>query len=231
MPSPQRRKQMDRMTRSLRLGLMVGLLAFNSTQLSADDSKQRDQEKMQASMAAILADPAQRDAAAAAGQDRGMICAYCHGKTGISLKDWIPNMAGQSAKYILDQSLAYATGKREHGVMNDLSSSMTDEELINLSVFYATQEAEVYEQIHDEEIIRAGRDFYRGACKRCHGVDGRGKEGYTWIAGQKPEYVRRALSRYRNGVGGRINEKMAEVTQNMPDELINSVALYLTTLK
>ncbi|MCB1737309.1 MAG: c-type cytochrome [Gammaproteobacteria bacterium] len=211
--------------------LLVTLLGMPfASSVVADDGKNRDRDAMQAQMKAILDDPEKADAASVAGQERGAICAYCHGGDGISKKGWLPNLAGQSAEFILDQNLAYAIGERKNNVMNDLAASLTDEELINLSIYYAVQAPERIEAQVSGKDLTVGEGFYKATCTRCHGDDGRGKKGYTWIAGQKQEYVRRALTRYRDREGGRLDEEMAEVTANITDQLIDNLAAYIATL-
>ncbi|MCP5143148.1 MAG: c-type cytochrome [Gammaproteobacteria bacterium] len=210
---------------------VLGMALIVSTAQADDATRMRDQAAMQARLTEIMADPAARDAAAAAGKERGSFCAFCHGDDGISKKDWLPNLAGQSARYTLDQNLAYASGERKNQVMNDLAANMTDEELINLSVFYAVQTPERLDaDVHGKDLT-VGKNFYQSACARCHGEDGRGEKGYTWIAGQKQEYVRRALTRYRDGEGGRIDQEMAEVTASITDQLIDNLAAYIATLR
>lgn len=211
--------------------LAASLGLATTSAFAADPERARDVEAMQARMQEIMADPAARDAAAEAGEARGKICAYCHGSDGISKKAWLPNLAGQSARYILDQNLAYASGERENNVMNELAKSMTDEELINLSIFYAVQTPERIEADVVGKDLMVGENYYQSACKGCHGDDGRGEQGDTWIAGQKQEYVRRALARYRDEKGGRLNEKMGKVTAAMTDQLISNLAAYIATLK
>lgn len=211
--------------------LLIALLGMPfASSVVADDGKNRDRDAMQAQMKAILDDPERVDAASVAGQERGAICAYCHGGDGISKKGWLPNLAGQSAEFILDQNLAYAIGERKNNVMNDLAASLTDEELINLSIYYAVQAPERIEAQVSGKDLTVGENFYKATCARCHGDDGRGKKGYTWIAGQKQEYVRRALTRYRDREGGRLDEEMAEVTANITDQLIDNLAAYIATL-
>ncbi|MCB1735855.1 MAG: c-type cytochrome [Gammaproteobacteria bacterium] len=211
--------------------LLVTVLVMPFTSgMAAEAGKNRDRDAMQAEMKAILADPARTADASASGAERGAICAYCHGSDGISKKGWLPNLAGQSAEFILDQNLAYAVGDRVNNVMNDLAASMTDAELINLSVYYAVQAPERIEPELTGKDLTVGENFYKGTCTRCHGEDGRGKKGYTWIAGQKQEYVRRALARYRDREGGRMDEEMAEVTANITDQLIDNLAAYIATL-
>ena len=46
-------------------------------------------------LAALEKDPAKREQAYAAAEERILLCSKCHGKDGNSKRDYIPNLAGQ----------------------------------------------------------------------------------------------------------------------------------------
>lgn len=176
-------------------------------------------------------DPAAAAAARAAGEERAVFCKTCHGADGISTRPWIPNLAGQNVAYLLEQVVAYATGAREDYVMNQLASAFLPGDAVNLSLFYASMPNEQFAAPADLEVVRVGAQYYASVCQACHGPDGRGEKGYSWLAGQKPEYIRRALKRYRERSGGRIDPTMAAVTFKLTDVEIDSLAAYISTMR
>lgn len=183
-----------------------------------------------ASLSLLEQDPKAMEQARSRGEERAVFCKTCHGSDGISRRDWIPNLAGQNKKYLLEQILAYAAGSRKDYVMNQLASDFTDEDIVNLTLFYASLPNEQITPTGDPARVRSGGELYARICQACHGKDGRGSKGYTWIAGQKPEYVRHALQRYREGSGERTDPTMAAVTHKLTDQEIDHLATYLSTL-
>ncbi len=62
------------------------------------------------------------DADADAGNARATaVCAACHGASGISVIDTIPNLAGQKRAYLESQLRALKDGSRKNPVMNAIA--------------------------------------------------------------------------------------------------------------
>ena len=98
-----------------------------------------------------------------AGEERALICAYCHGDDGNSLKPEVPNLAGQNPDYLLEQVGHFANGARKDFVMNSLASKFTEDDQVNLAIFYASQEVKTTEFVGDhgtacQEICTDGND-------------------------------------------------------------------------
>jgi cytochrome c553 len=209
----------------LRMGLLCGVPFGSGAAADLDlDARRKQLERVQD-------DPGAVAAARSAGEQRAAFCKTCHGTDGISTRPWIPNLAGQNVDFLLEQIVAYATGSREDYVMNELAASFLPEDVINLSLFYASMPNEQFPEPADPEEVRLGEQYYASVCQACHGADGRGEKGYSWLAGQKPEYIRRALERYRERTGGRLDPTMVAVTHKLTDEEIDSLAAYISTMR
>jgi cytochrome c553 len=52
------------------------------------------------------------------------VCASCHGATGVSVSDAIPNLAGQKAVYLENQLKALKDASRKNAVMNAIARSL-----------------------------------------------------------------------------------------------------------
>jgi len=72
-----------------------------------------------------------------AGQMRAATCFACHGPEGISLNPKYPNLAGQSAEYLMKQLNAFRIGDRKDPVMTAMASSMNDADVENVAAFFA----------------------------------------------------------------------------------------------
>ena len=66
------------------------------------------------------------------------LCQTCHGMDGIATTTTVPNIAGQQMDYLVIQLEAYRSGKREHPQMTIVSQNLTDEDIENVSHWYAS---------------------------------------------------------------------------------------------
>lgn len=89
--------------------------------------------------------PSQADVAA--GKSRAQVaCAVCHGQQGLSTQPNVPNLAGQPKFYLLEQLRNYRSGKRHHEVMSVIAKPLSDEDIQQLSDWYASLEISVQEK-------------------------------------------------------------------------------------
>jgi cytochrome c553 len=66
------------------------------------------------------------------------VCAACHGATGASVSDTIPNLAGQKGKYIEIQLKALRDGTRPHPVMGTIAKQLSDDDIANVAVYFSS---------------------------------------------------------------------------------------------
>jgi len=74
---------------------------------------------------------------AAAGKAKSTMCAACHGTNGISMVPMYPNLAGQKEAYLLKQLKDFKSGKRNDPTMKGMVMPLSDEDMANLSAYYA----------------------------------------------------------------------------------------------
>ena len=96
---------------------------------------------------------------AAAGEQKVAICAACHGADGNSQLGSNPKLAGQGEKYLLKQLLDVQSGKREIALMTGLLNNMSEQDLEDISAFYASQETTL--EGADPALIELGQQIYR----------------------------------------------------------------------
>ncbi len=75
----------------------------------------------------------------AAGKAKSMVCAACHGATGISMNPMWPNLAGQKEQYLAKQIKAFRDGTRTDPTMAPMVAALTDDDIANLAAYYAAQ--------------------------------------------------------------------------------------------
>src|SRR5690606_15538904 len=79
------------------------------------------------------------EGSAEAGQARSVTCAACHGPDGNSANPTWPSLAGQNAPYIVKQLQAFKSGSRTDPLMTAQAMPLTDQEMADLAVYYASQ--------------------------------------------------------------------------------------------
>ena len=93
-----------------------------------------------ASSALAALAPEAQAANAEAGKARvEAVCAACHGATGVSVSDAIPNLAGQKAAYIEVQLKALKDGSRKNPIMNAMAAQLSDDDIANVAAYFAAQ--------------------------------------------------------------------------------------------
>ena len=168
---------------------------------------------------------------AIAGEAKSELCAACHGPQGISIAPSFPNIAGQSADFMYWQLVEYQRGVNA-SPMTPLVADLSDQDMRDLSLYYAAMPADGAHSAAQEELaaaadpaeLRLGEQLYlsgdpaRGipSCQGCHGVDARGPAaagqvnlsghrpyaGYPALRGQQFVYLQTKLGEYRDGEMG-----------------------------
>lgn len=95
--------------------------------------------------AAIVLFPFQAHAAdVEAGKAKSQICQACHGADGNGIGDpQYPLLAGQYADYLAKALNDYKSGARENAIMLGFASTLSDEDIVNLAAFYASQPSRI----------------------------------------------------------------------------------------
>jgi cbb3-type cytochrome c oxidase subunit III len=183
-----------------------------------------------------LGDDKARQAAIEAGEERALFCKYCHGSDGNSLKPDVPNLAGQNARYLLEQIEKFATRQRDDFVMSPLTAELSPEDKVNLAIFYYSKPVKT--QPIDEKQAAKGKALFQAVCSSCHNLDGHGNQKLARLAGQQVVYVTNVLKTFRNNANdpiardeaSRKSAIMEGVAKNLSDEQIESVAAYVAQL-
>jgi len=67
------------------------------------------------------------------------VCAACHGPTGVSVSDSIPNLAAQRTGYLEAQLKALKDGTRKNPIMNAIATQLSSDEIANVAAYFAAQ--------------------------------------------------------------------------------------------
>jgi len=156
-------------------------------------------------------------------------CSDCHGMDGRGENPDIPNLAAQSSSYLVEAMHAYRDGGRLHAALQDMTSEMSEADIINIAGYYASQPA--LEPLASQPV---GSDSYsEGAsvaeiCEDCHGDKGVSmEEGVPSLAGQQPAYLIVATQEYRKGQRG--HEGEAGMMDGLEQVDIEKMAMYFAS--
>jgi cytochrome c553 len=179
---------------------------------------------------------------AKAGEKKNAMCIGCHGIVGYQASfpeiHKVPKISGQGEKYIIAALNAYKKGERKHPTMRGVSVSLSDQDMADLAVFYASSgvdaNAKPLEKAADGS-AKAMELLAKGACVSCHGeslskpID----PSYPKIAGQHSDYLYVALKAYKvegNPQVGRGNAIMGGVAKQFTNAELKELANYIGRL-
>ena len=165
-----------------------------------------------------------------AGSDRAMLCKFCHGKDGNSVKPTIPNLAAQNTTYLIRQFELFASKQRKNKTMNELARLLKPEEKVNVALFFNAQKVRP-QTIYRPQLVAAGKKLFELKCFFCHGKQAYGKETFPRIASQPGEYIVKTLSSYSSNLVKRAETDMSRVARALNRDEIEKLAAYLTSLR
>jgi cytochrome c553 len=156
-------------------------------------------------------------------------CAACHGAKGISSIPGTPSLAAQPDIFTQYQLVFMRDGGRNPGVMQAIVKSLTDENIRDIGAYYAAlPPPPAYRVSHAIDSEKVAAILRPRHCDSCHKQDFSGQGESARLAGQRPEYLAKALSDFRTGARrGRGMGAMIEVTVTLHDEDMQMIATYL----
>lgn len=166
------------------------------------------------------------------------ICGACHTFDGSRGSPANPILQGQHPEYLVKQLSEFKSGKRDNAIMKGFATALSDEDMKNVSAFYAGKAAKPG-FAKNKATVALGEKIYRGgiadrkvpACSGCHGPTGAGiPSQYARLSGQHADYTEAQLLAFRGGVR-KNNAQMAGVVAGMTDADIKAVADYIAGLR
>ena len=173
-----------------------------------------------------------RAADAAAGKEKAQLCAGCHGENGVSQMENVPSLAGQIDQVIQWQLVYFRAGARKNEQMQPIVDQLSNEDIRNLGAYFASLPPPKPKPDDDPDLSRKGAQAAAGRrCASCHTDSYAGAKAAARVAGQREDYLLKALRDYKAGVrSGGGQAAMAEVAYPLSDEEIVALAHYLAHL-
>lgn len=175
-----------------------------------------------------------------AGKEKSLLCQGCHGEDGNSLSTLVPKLAGQNSAYISKEIHNFQSGKRSHRIMDDLSSTVNDEEISDIAAYFSSLPIMKGDKPSDNQtgmnlFLNGDKARSITACTECHGRNGKGIESNPLlvpvIGGQNRDYLVKQILNFREG--GRTNSPdnvMNRITATLTDTEVESLAEYIAGL-
>ena len=173
-----------------------------------------------------------RAADVAAGKQKAEMCVGCHGDNGISQIENIPSLAGQPDQFIQWQLVYFRAGSRKNEQMQPAVEQLNNEDIRNLGAYFASLTPPKGPQDDNPDLSEKGKQAAAGRrCASCHTDSYAGTKAVARVAGQREDYLIKALHDYKSGVrSGGGQAAMADVAYPLSEEEITALAHYLSRL-
>jgi cytochrome c553 len=169
------------------------------------------------------------------------MCMGCHNIKGYQSSfpevHKVPMIAGQSAKYIAAALNAYRNGDRKHPTMRGIATSLSDQDITEISEYYAKLggETKLADQPTKQPDAQVAQLLQKAACASCHGANFSKPidPSYPKIAGQHADYLFVALKAYKqenNPAVGRNNAVMGAIAKQFSPAELKALAKYVASL-
>jgi cytochrome c553 len=167
-------------------------------------------------------------------------CFACHGvdgiatESGLAIDKHVPNLAGQPDLYLQFQLVFFRKGVRKNETMNAMAAQLSDDDLRNISAYYASLPAPNLSAAPDttpQDTELGGKIAAGIHCTNCHGDHFEGVDNIARLAGQREDYVYEALRDFKSGARTSTGAAgMAEVVYSLGDEEMKALAHYVSRL-
>ena len=160
-------------------------------------------------------------------------CLACHGATGQSDVENVPSLGAQPAFYVMVQLYMFRERLRTVEVMNALTQGLPDDDLRRMADVIAKlpPPRPVEEPGDPARLERARALIQQHRCKFCHNPDFSGAQQVPRLAGQREDYLVKALREYKNNTRRGYDPAMAEVLYAINDEQILDLAYLLARIQ
>ncbi len=160
------------------------------------------------------------------------VCAGCHGENGISTMENTPSLAGHPVLYTQIQLFLFREGQRVNAAMNQVTEGMSDERLTALAEHYAKLPPVPPSGTPDPALDARGREIAAShRCASCHLPDYAGRDQMPRIAGQREDYLLKALRDYKTNARASDGGQMNEVLYDLSDDDLKALAHHIAYFK
>src|SRR5258708_25605416 len=156
----------------------------------------------------------------------------CHGEGGVSQPEKTRSLAGQPDLFLQWQLVFFRSGSRKNDVMESIAEQLSNEDIRNLGAYFASLPPATTTKPGESSQAESGAKIVAGrSCASCHTDTFAGTKGTARIAGQREDYLVKALHDYKSGArSGSGVAAMASVADSLYDHEISALGHYLAHL-
>lgn len=160
-------------------------------------------------------------------------CLACHGAEGQSVIPGVPSLGGQPAFYLSVQLLMFREKLRAVEPMTQMLRGLKDDDLRALAdnLSKLPPPAPAGGAADPARMERAQAVIEQHRCNFCHNRNFSGVENVPRLAGQREDYLAKALGEYKNNTRRGYDASMADVLYPIADEQILDLAYFLARLR
>jgi cytochrome c553 len=181
--------------------------------------------------AASRAEDAKPAADDSAFKDKVEICSGCHGPAGVSQTDGVPNLAGQPDLFTEWQLVYFRGETRKNELMTPAAKDLTDQDIRDMGAYFLTLSlAPPTGADSDPTLTQSGGKIANERhCAQCHTETLTGQGEVPRLAGQREEFIAKALHDYQHGARrGRGNVIMPEIAYSLNEDEIKALAHFMS---
>lgn len=166
------------------------------------------------------------------GEKKAASCRSCHGADGNSSFENIPSLAAQPATYIGMQIFLYRENQRKIPEMNAAVAHLTDADIADIAAYFERQNPSHPPGDADSKRMARGQALARQHhCDSCHLPDFAGQNQMPRLAGQREDYLLKAMHDYKSGARPGFDGMMIAVLHPVDEQSIRELAYYLARLR
>ncbi|MGZ8532344.1 MAG: c-type cytochrome [Candidatus Binatia bacterium] len=172
-------------------------------------------------------------ATAATIDERLAPCLACHGETGQSLIPEVPSLGAQPVFFLSVQLLMFREKMRNLEPMTGMMQGWSDDDLRRAAATIAKLPAPAHKRsAHDPVRAEKARALIQqNRCNFCHKQDFSGEENAPRLAGQREDFLLKALREYKNNSRRAYDPSMADALHPLTDADFQDLAHYLSRLR
>ena len=176
-------------------------------------------------LACVLAGPAHAETV----PERVAPCLACHGEGGQSATPEVPSLGGQPPLYLLAQLVMFRERIRVIEPMTELTKGVADNDLRAMADLLAKLPRPRADAAPEDpaRMARARALIQEHRCNFCHNADFSGADNVPRLAGQREDYLLRALRGYKDQSRRAYEPQMADVVYPLSDANLADLAHFL----
>jgi cytochrome c553 len=184
-------------------------------------------------LAVVLAGLAAAPVWAQSVQERLPACLSCHGENGQSQLPEVPSLGAQPVFYTLVELVMFRDRLRVTEPMNEMTKGLSDDDLRNIAdmVSKLPPPPPVADSPDPARMDKGRALAAQNRCNFCHQANFQGVENVPRLAGQREDYLLKALRGYKDNTRRGYDAQMSEVVYSMKDEEFVDLAYFLARVK